>query len=228
MHTEGDRNEVSVGDHAPAARAWRVWRVPLQRYLARRLSGPADAEDALQMVFLNFHRAFPGDVEPDVTQAWLFRAARNVALDRLKARRRQRVEGVGATDALDRLSVASAASSLQQRSTGPSMSACVRPLVERMPDRYRDALTLTDLGGLTQADAAARLGLSLPGMKARVQRGRQRLRDGFLACCDLAFDRRGAIVSAQVRTGHASPCHAGAEDAGVRPLPLIRKKQSHS
>jgi RNA polymerase sigma-70 factor (ECF subfamily) len=228
MHTERDRDDVSGGDHAPAARAWRVWRVPLQRYLARRLSRPADAEDALQAVFLNFHRAFPGDAEPDVTRAWLFRAARNVALDRLKARRRQRVEAVGATDALDRLSDASAASSFQRPFTAPSMSGCVRPLVEHMPETYRDALTLTDLGGLTQADAAARLGLSLPGMKARVQRGRRRLREGFLACCELAFDRRGAIVSAQARAGHASPCRPAAADTGVQPLHLIRKEQRHA
>lgn len=45
------------------------------------------------------------------------------------------------------------------------------------------ALELTDLGGMTQGDAAARLGLSVSGMKSRVQRGRRMLREEIGRCC---------------------------------------------
>jgi RNA polymerase sigma-70 factor (ECF subfamily) len=37
-------------------------------------------------------------------------------------------------------------------------------------------LTLTELEGLTQKQAAEMIGISLSGMKSRVQRGRQKLR----------------------------------------------------
>lgn len=45
------------------------------------------------------------------------------------------------------------------------------PIVERLSAEYRQAVVLVDLEGLTQREAVAQLGLSLSGMKSRVQRG---------------------------------------------------------
>jgi RNA polymerase sigma-70 factor (ECF subfamily) len=50
---------------------------------------------------------------------------------------------------------------------------------------------------------AARLtGLSVPGMKARVQRARAQLRELLTECCEVALDARRQIAEVQ-RTG---PC----------------------
>jgi RNA polymerase sigma-70 factor (ECF subfamily) len=40
-------------------------------------------------------------------------------------------------------------------------------------------------------EAAEREGVSLSGMKSRVQRGRRLLRELFEACCEIALDARG-------------------------------------
>lgn len=47
---------------------------------------------------------------------------------------------------------------------------------------------------MTQA-AAERLGLSVPGAKSRVQRGRACLRAMLLRCCEIETDRRGRVVT---------------------------------
>ena len=67
----------------------------------------------------------------------------------------------------------------------------------RLPAIYRDALQLTDLDGLTQAEAATRVGLSTSGMKARVQRARSQLKALFVLCCEIELDRRGGIIDYQ-------------------------------
>jgi len=59
---------------------------------------------------------------------------------------------------------------------------------------YRDALTMTELEGLTQAEAAERAGISLSGMKSRVQRGRQKVRDALVRCCEIETDVRGKVT----------------------------------
>jgi RNA polymerase sigma-70 factor (ECF subfamily) len=54
---------------------------------------------------------------------------------------------------------------------------------------------------MSQAAAAERLGLSVPGAKSRVQRGRARLRAMLLRCCQIETDRRGRVVAFETRDG---------------------------
>jgi RNA polymerase sigma-70 factor, ECF subfamily len=68
---------------------------------------------------------------------------------------------------------------------------------------------LTELDGLTQASAAAQLGLSSSGMKSRVQRGRDELKELLTACCEIELDRRGGVRSYRPHRGPCD-CHAGA------------------
>ena len=57
---------------------------------------------------------------------------------------------------------------------------------------------LTEFEGLTQKAAAEHIGLSLSGMKSRVQRGRAQLRGKILECCHIEFDRRGGVADYEV------------------------------
>lgn len=71
------------------------------------------------------------------------------------------------------------------------LAGCLAPLIARLPETYREALALTEFQGITQAEAGARLGLSVSGMKTRVQRGRGQLKDLLLDCCHIELDSRG-------------------------------------
>jgi RNA polymerase sigma-70 factor (ECF subfamily) len=50
----------------------------------------------------------------------------------------------------------------------------------KLPSKYRVALMLRDLEELSTEEAAATLGLSVPGLKARVLRGRLMLRESLV------------------------------------------------
>jgi len=75
-----------------------------------------------------------------------------------------------------------------------------------LPQKYAEALLLSDLEGLTQHEVAARLGLSLSGAKSRVQRARRLLREAFLRCCHFEFDRRGHIIDYGPRCCDSARC----------------------
>jgi RNA polymerase sigma-70 factor (ECF subfamily) len=81
----------------------------------------------------------------------------------------------------------------------------VAPFVAMLPSPYREALTLTELEGLTQKQAADLLGVSHSGMKSRVQRGRQRLRRSLEDCCHIALDARGRVVGFEPRADGTLP-----------------------
>jgi RNA polymerase sigma-70 factor (ECF subfamily) len=71
------------------------------------------------------------------------------------------------------------------------LARCLRPLLSGLAPEQRRAVELIDLDGLAQADAARREGVSLSGMKSRVQRGRRRLAELLGQCCALTLDARG-------------------------------------
>jgi RNA polymerase sigma-70 factor (ECF subfamily) len=68
-------------------------------------------------------------------------------------------------------------------------------LLGELPATAREALTRVDLEGQTQHAAAADVGISVSGMKSRVQRGRRQLRDLLERCCQVDVDRTGAVAA---------------------------------
>lgn len=83
------------------------------------------------------------------------------------------------------------------------LAACMTPMLQRLPPAYREAIRLTELEGLNQAEAARRSGVSVSGMKSRVQRGRRQLRAVLEDCCRIELDRRGGVVTFDRRDSEA-------------------------
>jgi len=91
------------------------------------------------------------------------------------------------------------------------LSTCLKPLINSLGPADQQALQLVEFEGVTQVEAAARLGLSVSGMKSRVQRARLHLRTALDECCRIALDRRGGIISYEARTDQCGTCQAPSE-----------------
>ena len=97
------------------------------------------------------------------------------------------------------------------------LSGCLGPMIARLSEDSRQAITLVEIEGLTQKQAAERLGLSIPGMKSRVQRGRQQLRKLLEDCCLIELDRRRGVGRQPARREDPER-HCGATDRTDRDL----------
>ncbi len=129
--------------------------------------------------------------------AWVFPIARNAITDHYRRTGRRR-EVLGAD--LEPVSDPSADAWLDdQQATLSELAACIRPLVDALPADYRRALELTDFEGHSQGDAARIEGISLSGMKSRVQRGRRHFATLVKQCCDVTTDSRGELVDFHLR-----------------------------
>ena len=179
--------------------SWELLDERLTSFIGRRL--PADdAEDVRQDVLLRIFKGAPHLTDEARFGPWVYSVARNAVIDRLRARKLPTVE-------LDNL----AAPEPTDEETRPLLN-CVTPFVARLPSPYREAITLTEINGLTQQDAADVVGVSLSGMKSRVQRGRRMLRTMFEECCHLTLDGRGRVIEADRRVEPAQPaCGCGGE-----------------
>jgi RNA polymerase sigma-70 factor, ECF subfamily len=93
------------------------------------------------------------------------------------------------------------------------LAECVALFVARLPSPYREAVTLTELEGLTQKEAADMLGVSVSGLKSRVQRGRDKIRRMFEECCRISVDGRGCVIECEPRNLEEVPLDC--QDAAI-------------
>ncbi len=161
----------------------------LRRFVTRRVPGP-DGDDVLQDALLRIHLRVGALRSTDRLAPWVYRVARSAIIDH--HRRSRPGEPLGDDDDIE-------LPEEPRSEIRATLAACVAPFLEGLPPEQAEALRLTDLGGLTQVAAAERLGVRLATMKARVQRGRRRMRDAFEACCELEQDGRGIVIEATPR-----------------------------
>lgn len=171
-----------------AAQAWAELSAPLRSFVARRVPSGVEVDDVVQEVFLRIHQRLPELRDAQRIDAWIFQIARNVLADsfRVQHRRDALIARLPTDDTV--------ASTGDDRAAAEELARCVAPMVAQLADPYREAIELTEIAGLTQSEAATRLGLSVSGMKSRVQRGREQLKALFLECCRIELDVRGGVI----------------------------------
>jgi len=179
---------------------WRELRTRLLSFLRRRVATPEDAEDLLQEVFTRIHENASRLGEVESVTGWVYRTAGNAVTDYYRRR--------GAFErAAEALAAApSTVTENEDAAAEEELSQCLRPLIATLPETYGQALELTELEGRTQGEAAEALGLSLSGMKSRVQRGRTKLKEVLLDCCHVEIDRQGGVVAYEPRSPGSYRC----------------------
>lgn len=168
------------------ATLWTEFHGRLHGFVARRVRHTADADDIVQKIFLRIHGSLGSVRDEDRMHAWLHQIARNTIADFYRSPTRTREVPAGGAAEMAMLPRAPMAADTDDVDDLDSMAACLRPMIDRLPATYRRALTLVELEGRTQTDAARAEGLSVSGMKARVQRGRAQLKRMLLECCQTA------------------------------------------
>ncbi len=171
--------------------------LPLRAFILNRVPNEADAEDLLQDIFTKIHKNIRSLRDKDKLTAWVFRITRNAITDYY--RRRKTAEPISGLPI--------------EPQEWPDESALVSdpatwlaPMVQELPAKYRQALTLAELGGMTQKDMARELGISLSAAKMRVQRGRRLLGQALARCCHFELDRRGHIIDYRAKSTNSCAC----------------------
>lgn len=172
----------------------------LRAFVSRRVRNRADAEDILQETFLRIHKHLARVRGPERLTAWVFQVARSATADHY--RRRGLVhEPLGEQHDRPEADRADAAGADFRE-----LAACLAPMTGLLPAPDREAVELSEIQGLTQREASARAGVTLSGMKSRVQRARRKLRAMLLDCCRIELDRRGAVVLREPCAGGDGAC----------------------
>jgi RNA polymerase sigma-70 factor, ECF subfamily len=153
-------------------RLYRRHRRDVYGAVLRDVRDPDEAEDVTQIAFLNAFRALRRGEEPEKPRAWLVTIARNVV------RRRYRALATRPREVLLDPDAAPDLSDLDGPSAGEIAAA-----IRRLPPNQRAVILLREIQGLSYAEIATELDLSLAAVETLIFRARGNL-EGELALSD--------------------------------------------
>lgn len=160
--------DAGRGDRDALTDLVRLTQHDLQRFLGSLIS-PADAEDLAQETYLRAVRALPQFAGRSSVRTWLFVIARRVAADHIRhLTRRPR------TAALPDWEATADTTRPHSRPRFEEHHA-LKDLVRGLADDRREAFLLTQVAGLSYAEAAQICGCPVGTIRSRVARAREDL-----------------------------------------------------
>lgn len=178
---------------------WDEFSVPLRIFIKRRINNDQDVEDVLQNVFMKVFNNIEKLNELNNIHAWVYTVAKNTIIDYYRMHKHYAY--------IDELTEEiTICENPNEETVINEISQCLIMMIHFLPEKYKHALTLTEIEHLTQKELADKAGLSVSGAKSRVQRARVLLKEEFLSCCDLEMDCRGNIIDYEVKKEKCDYC----------------------
>jgi RNA polymerase sigma-70 factor, ECF subfamily len=162
---------------------------PLLGYLRRYVGDPVLADDLRQETLVRVARGLATYAGTASLKTWALSIATRVAAEHFRRpAHRARIVDV------DKLAdVADPDPAVDEQLVVDEMSACVREVIDSLPEDYRAALVLHDLEGLSAAQTAEVCDCSIATAKIRIHRARNRLKQALQAQCDFYRDGQSVL-----------------------------------
>jgi RNA polymerase sigma-70 factor (ECF subfamily) len=203
LHDAGDLTDGQLLERFLAERQEAAFEVLVRRHgpmvlgVCRRiLSNVHDAEDAFQAAFLVLIRKGPSLQPRQTLGNWLYGVAYHAALKARAARWKRRAK--------ERQAAAMNRSEAAREEIAGDLLPLLDQELNRLPDKYREAVVLCELEGKTREEAARRLGLPVGTLSGRLTTARRILarrltrRGVTLSSAALATVLAPSVVSASV------------------------------
>jgi RNA polymerase sigma factor (sigma-70 family) len=173
------------------------YEVRLLGFCRQMLGSTEDAEDVLQEVFVNAHRAILADDREIKLRPWLYRIARNRCLNHL---RKPVAEGKDSMDAHPIVDAASTHERVQNREEFRQLLSDVG----RLPETQRTALLLREMDAMSYEEIAQAMQTTVPSVKSLLVRARIALAESSQARLLTCGEVRLKLAEAAEGLGKAS------------------------
>ncbi|MFZ0739505.1 MAG: sigma-70 family RNA polymerase sigma factor [Candidatus Acidiferrales bacterium] len=171
--------EAKSGDHASFELLLQRYRGPLVNFLFRMVRDSAAAEDLAQEVFIRVYRARDRYAPSAKFTTWLFRIATNLALNRIRDTRHQRLEislDAPAEEDAPVFELPARELRVDQLLVQRDRAALIRNAVEALPEKQRIAVLLHKYEDMDYAEIAKVLECSEAALKSLLFRAYETLR----------------------------------------------------
>jgi RNA polymerase sigma-70 factor, ECF subfamily len=164
----------------------------LVKFIVKKVRDKSTAEDIVQEVFIKIHENLHQLQDPGKRDSWIYQIARNTLHDYF----RKNSTTINPVDVDWETS---------RQELNDCAAYCLTVIMSSLPEKYRVALELTEMGDLSQAELAHVLNISHAGARSRVQRARQMLRRKMDELFIIKTDCYGNVIFCKDR----NPCCCG-------------------
>ncbi|NTW05832.1 MAG: RNA polymerase sigma factor SigZ [Peptococcaceae bacterium] len=176
---------------------WEEFSMPLKAFVSKRVSNPQDVEDILQDIFIKISCNADSLLDDTKIHPWIYQITRNTITDHY--RKNRNIEFSELPDDL-------ANENDEDLSMNKELSPCLNTIIDSLPEKYKEVVILAEFNSMTQKEISEKTGLSLSGVKSRVQRSRKILKTRLLDCCNLEFDRIGNVIDYKKKSSDCKYC----------------------
>ncbi|MGJ3235271.1 sigma-70 family RNA polymerase sigma factor [Marivirga sp.] len=150
----------------------------IQHHILKKVKSKEIAEDLTSQLALKLYGMCEKLQDVKNLRAWLYRVASNVVMDYFRDEQKK----------INQPLAESFSEEEDQEFVNIAAENCVLKLLEQLPDKYREAVRMSDLEGVNQKEIAEKLNISYSAAKMRVQRGRESLKSKFYECCSCVLE----------------------------------------
>ena len=158
-------------------------------YVIKKVKDKSLAEDIVHDVFLKVQAKASQVRDDEKLLGWIYRITKNTIIDHFRFQ--SRIIRSGDIDWED-----------DKTYLNQCVERCLTEKLATLPDKYRSALELSEVQGLSQLELAKKLNISYSGAKSRVQRARQMLKEMMDREYHVKFDNYGNVIRCENRV----PC----------------------
>jgi RNA polymerase sigma-70 factor (ECF subfamily) len=173
---------------------WNDYYEQLKRFVSNRIDNQTDAEDIVQQVFIKINDHIDDLKDEQKLSSWIYQIARNSMVDYFR-KEKWSGELSAHLHTIDEY---------EEPDMAQEVIACFESVIQQLPEKYKEALELSELKGISQKELSEQLGISYSGAKSRVQRGREMLKELLTGCCHIESDRYGNIIDFHIKWRYPS------------------------
>jgi RNA polymerase sigma-70 factor (ECF subfamily) len=169
---------------------WNDFHQELKNFILKKVKDENIANDILQDVFIKIIDNSDKIEKATSVQNYVYAIARNTTNDHFRSIAKK-------TEIENEILPFSEEESQSLNAT--IANCCIKPFIKQLPDKYQVALTKTEFESVSQKELAEQLNISYSGAKSRVQRGKEKLKELILDCCNFPSDRYGNLQPAETK-----------------------------
>ncbi|MCU0468124.1 MAG: RNA polymerase sigma factor SigZ [Arcicella sp.] len=174
---------------------WLKFSHPVKDFIRHQTHNSDITDDLLQEVFIKIHQNLHLLREEEKVAGWVFQIARNTVLNYFRSQKRNlENQEIFVTEN-------ESENAFKENNLNEMVGIWLEEFKKDLAPKYREALQLVDIEGISQVELANRLGISVSGAKSRVQRGREQLKQKLIDCCPVKTDQYGNIIEIQHKNG---------------------------
>lgn len=172
----------------------KEFRDQLRAFINKRVSNREDVEDILHDVFIKAQTNVASLKDAKQCIPWVYQITRNTIIDFYNKNKKKYLN----TEISEELSDGNDNETINPE----EIIQGLKPFIEALPKKYRDALIAIDINGLTHKEFSEQQEISLACSKSRVQRGRKMVKEMLMDCCTFNSDVYGNVFDYEKIKNH--------------------------